>query len=160
MMDEIALARGLHILGVVLWIGGVSMVTTILLPVVRRFKSANERVDFFEAVESRFAWQARVTTLLTGLSGFYMLEVLDGWDRYQSLSYWWLHAMTAVWVLFTLMLFILEPFFLHRWFKNKTKTDAKATFARIQTMHYVLLTISLITIFGAVLGSHGLLFFN
>lgn len=34
-MNEFALARVLHVLGVVLWIGGVAMVTTVLLPAVR-----------------------------------------------------------------------------------------------------------------------------
>ena len=32
-MNEFAFARVLHVLGVVLWIGGVAMVTTVLLPI-------------------------------------------------------------------------------------------------------------------------------
>ena len=47
-MNEFALARVLHVLGVVLWIGGVAMVTTVLLPSVRRMKTPEERVAFFE----------------------------------------------------------------------------------------------------------------
>jgi uncharacterized membrane protein len=35
-MDDLAVARTIHVLAVVLWIGGVAMVTTILLPAVRR----------------------------------------------------------------------------------------------------------------------------
>ena len=50
-MNEFVLARVLHVLGVVLWIGGVAMVTTVLLPSVRRMKTPEERVAFFEAVE-------------------------------------------------------------------------------------------------------------
>ena len=71
-----------------------------------------------------------------------------------------LHAMTAVWFLFTIMLFILEPLFLHSWFQRQAKTNPEATFSRIQTLHWILLTISLVTILGAVLGSHGLLLFG
>jgi len=160
MMDEITLARGLHVLGVVLWIGGVSMVTTILLPAVRRLKSAEERVAFFEEVERRFAWQARFTTLLTGLSGFYILHALDAWSRYRSVEYWWVHAMTAVWVLFTLMLFVFEPLFLHRWFLRRAQSDPEGTFRIIRTLHWILWTVSLITILGAVSGSHGAEFFG
>ncbi len=111
-MDNLTITRGLHILGVVLWIGGVSMVTTVLLPVIRKFTSPEERISFFEEVEGRFALQAHFTALLTGLSGFYMLHALDGWwDRYSNGAFWWVHAMTAVWVLFTLMLFVFEPLF-------------------------------------------------
>jgi uncharacterized membrane protein len=35
-MDPATVARVLHVLGVVLWIGGLAFVTTILLPSVRR----------------------------------------------------------------------------------------------------------------------------
>ena len=57
-MDDVALARVLHVVAVVFWIGGVAMVTTVLLPAVRRFKEPAERVAFFETVERRFAGQA------------------------------------------------------------------------------------------------------
>ncbi len=157
-METYILARALHVLGVVLWIGGVAMVTTVLLPATRRLKSPEERVQFFERVEQRFAWQARATTLLTGLSGFYMLYLLDAWSRYSSFAYWWVHAMTVVWAIFTLVLFVLEPLFLHKLFLRKAKDNPEKTFKIIQTMHWILLTISLIAVFGAVLGSHGWVF--
>ncbi len=159
-LDDITLARNMHVLGVVLWIGGVATVTTVLLPAVRRFKSPEERVKFFEEVESRFARQARFTTQLTGLSGFYMLYAMDAWDYYLSLAYWWVHVMTALWLLFTLMLFVLEPLFLHNWFLNRAKSDPEGTFRIIQNMHIFLLIISLVAIFGAIPGSHGVFFFN
>ena len=69
--------------------------TTVLLPAVRDLHAAAERVDFFETVERRFGNQARVTTVLAGLSGFYMLVRLDLWDHFLSLEYWWMHAMVA-----------------------------------------------------------------
>ena len=84
-MEHFILARVLHVLGVVLWIGGVAMVTTVLLPSVRRFKSPEEQVAFFEGIENRFAWQARFTTLATGLSGFYLLAATNGWHLYADL---------------------------------------------------------------------------
>ena len=43
---EFVFARVLHVLGVVLWIGGVAMVTTVLLPVIRKFKDPEERIAF------------------------------------------------------------------------------------------------------------------
>lgn len=81
-MDDVLIARALHVLGVVLWIGGVGFVTTVLLPAVRRTKDPEERIAFFEAVEKRFANQARGTTLLVGISGFYMISVWDLWHRF------------------------------------------------------------------------------
>ena len=35
-MDDVTLARAIHVLAVVLWIGGGGLVTTVLLPAVRR----------------------------------------------------------------------------------------------------------------------------
>lgn len=154
-VEAAGLARALHVLGVVLWIGGVAMVTTVLLPAVRRMKAPRERVAFFETIESRFAWQARVTTLVTGASGFYLLHALDAWGRFAAPGYWWMHAMVAVWALFTLMLFVLEPLFLHRWFLARAQRDPEGTFARVQRLHWVLLAVSLLTVAGAVAGSHG-----
>jgi uncharacterized membrane protein len=46
-MNDITIARALHILGVVLWIGGVGFVTTVLLPAIRRLKTPDQRVSFF-----------------------------------------------------------------------------------------------------------------
>ena len=38
-MDDVAVARALHVLSIVLWIGGVGFVTTVLLPGVRRLEA-------------------------------------------------------------------------------------------------------------------------
>jgi uncharacterized membrane protein len=151
---EFALARVVHVLAVVLWIGGVAMVTLVLLPAVRRLKSDAERVAFFEHVEARFAVQSRVTTALAGISGFYLLHVL-GWERLLVVQFWWIHAMIAVWLIFTLMLFVLEPLFLHRWFLERSRRAPESTFRLVQRLHWVLLTVSLITLAAAVAGSHG-----
>jgi uncharacterized membrane protein len=35
-MDDVLIARALHVLAVVIWIGGVAMVTTVVLPAVRQ----------------------------------------------------------------------------------------------------------------------------
>jgi len=158
-MNDLVLARVLHVLGVLLWIGGVAMVTTVILPAVRRFKSPEERIELFERIEHRFAWQARFTTLLTGLTGFYLLYRLDAWPRFSLPGFWWLHAMVLVWVIFTLMLFVLEPLVLRRLFLAHAARNPDRVFRLIQTMHWVLLVLSLVTFAGAVAGSHGWLWF-
>jgi uncharacterized membrane protein len=158
LMDDIAIARALHVVGVVLWIGGVGMVTTVVLPALRRSLPASQRLPLFEIIEGRFAWQARLTTVLVGASGFHMVAALDLWERFQSLEFWWMHAMVLVWLVFTVMLFVLEPLFLHRWFQRRAKLAPEATFRLIERLHWFLLTISVITVTGAVLGSHGWVF--
>ena len=131
-MDGAIIARVLHVLGVVLWIGGLAMVTTVLLPETKHMKTPTERVMFFETVERGFALQARVTVLVTGLSGLYLVYKFELWQRFAHIEFWWMHAMVLVWALFTL----------------------------VTRLHWVLLGISLITVAGAVAGSHGFLRFS
>jgi uncharacterized membrane protein len=157
-MDDVTIALALHLTAVVLWIGGVAMVTTVLLPTVRRFKQSEDRVAFFEMVERRFARQARATTLLAGASGFYMVDRLGLWANLASIRNWWLGAMILLWLVFTLLLFVAEPLFLGRWFEERAKRVPESTFALVQRLHWVLLILSLVTIIGAVAGSHGLSF--
>lgn len=154
-MDDASIARALHVFGVVLWIGGVGFVTTVLLPAVGRMKDPVERIAFFEKIEGRFAWQARGTTLLVGATGLYLVYAWDLWDRFTQPAYWWMHAMVFVWVVFSVMLFIAEPLFLHRLFLARATRKPTQTFRLIQIMHWVLLTISLVTVLGATMGSHG-----
>jgi hypothetical protein len=63
--------------------------------------------------------------------------------------------MVLVWLVFTLMLFVAEPLFLHRWFRERARHRPAATFRLIVGLHWFLLIISLITVAGAVAGSHG-----
>ena len=121
-------------------------------------KDPQERVSFFEHIEKRFAWQARVTTLLVGASGFYITAVWDVWGRFGSATYWLMHAMVFVWMVFTLMLFVAEPLFLHRWFLIKATEKPESTFRLIERLHWILLAISTLAILGAVAGSHGWVF--
>jgi uncharacterized membrane protein len=152
-MDDLAIARALHVIAVVMWIGGVAFVTMVLLPSIRRREGAGSH-ELFEALESPFARQARVTTLIAGLTGFYMVWRLDAWDRFMDPAYWWMHGMVLIWALFTLMLFVLEPWFLHAWFRRRAAVAPAQTMALIQRLHMVLITLSLIVIFGAVFGAH------
>ena len=154
-MEYFVFARVLHILAVILWIGGVSMVTTVLIPAIKKMKSKHEQIETFERIEGKFALQAKVTTLITGLSGFYMLYEMNAWNRYLDVRFWWIHAMTLVWLIFSLLLYVLEPFVLHRLFKQYALENPKKTFDLMHRLHIFLLLLSLLTTAGAVAGSHG-----
>ncbi len=154
-MDSIIAARVLHVVAVVVWIGGVALVTTAVLPAASRSAKVTDGLALFEAVEGRFAWQARLATLLTGASGFYLATALDLWDRFREVRFWWMHAMVGLWTLFMVLLFVIDPFFLHRWLHRQVKQDPARAFHLIAAMHWLLLAFGLITIAGAVAGSHG-----
>ncbi len=152
------LARIFHVLAVVLWIGGVGFITTVLIPSISKTEEPAARLKIFEAIENKFGFQAKLTTLVAGISGVYMLEVTDGWSRYLNYEFWWLHLMTFVWAVFTLVLFILEPLFLQKWFHRQAEINSEKAFQLLQIMHVVLLSLSILAIVGAIGGSHGFTF--
>lgn len=157
--DAVTLARVVHVFAVVLWIGGVAFVAAVLLPGIGTLDQARDRVALFERIEARFALQSRVTTLLAGASGFYMLYANDLWLRFASLRFWWMHAMVLVWLVFTIVLFVAEPLFLRRRVHRIAAQDPDRAFRLLGRLHWLLLGLSLVTVAGAVAGSHGWPFF-
>ena len=155
MFDDFSLARAIHVLALVHWIGGLSAVTTIVLPRARELPDAKDAIEAFEAFERRFAQQVRVSILLVGLSGLYMIMKLDGWDRFLHASFWWLDLMVVVWVLFALMVYILEPLVIHRLFHDFALRENHRAFALAARLHVVALCVSALAIIAGVLGSLG-----
>lgn len=154
-MNDLFVARVLHVLAIVFWIGGVALVTTVLLPAVRRRATREGQFALFEAVERGFASQARIATLIAGASGFYLIDRMNLWSRFDQPGYWWMHAMVAVWAIFTVVLFVLEPLYLDRQLVERARLDPDAAFRRVIRFHRAMLALSLITVAGAVAGSHG-----
>jgi len=157
-MDDVTIARALHVLAVVHWIGGVAMVTAVILPAIRRIAEPARRLQLFEAIEGRFSGQARISVAIAGLSGFYMTYRLDAWGRFREPGFWWMDAMLLLWAIFMIVLFVAEPLFLHAWFRRWAGRDPEATFALVQRAHWILLTVSAVTVGAAVLGAHGMLY--
>ena len=54
-MDDIELARALHVLFITHWIGGVAFVTLVALPLARASEDAGKGWALFEAIETRFS---------------------------------------------------------------------------------------------------------
>ena len=110
----------------------------------------------FDALERRFATQARVSTLAVGLSGLYMLYAYEHWGRIADPHYRWIDAMIGLWAIFTIMLFVAEPLFLHVWFDARARRDPDGAFpcgiARTPGPEFA----AVITVLGAVGGAHGL----
>jgi uncharacterized membrane protein len=148
-MDDFSIARALHILAIVLWVGGVGFVTTAATPAIRADYPPPERLAAFHRFERKFVSQARFWVALAGASGLWMVWRGDLWARYLDARFWWMHAMAALWLIFMLMLFVIEPFVLHRRFVGSASPEKD--FDRLETMHRILLTLLVITIGGAAL---------
>lgn len=153
-MNDFIYARIVHVVAVLLWIGGVAFVTLVVMPAVRREHQPGQRLAAFARIEGGFARQARLWVLLTGGSGLWMAWRADLWSRFAEPAHWWMAAMVAVWVVFALMLFVLEPLVIHR--RMHESADPAGDFAGMEWMHRILVAASLVTVAGAVGGGHGL----
>lgn len=131
------------------------MATTVALPAVRRGDLGTDRLRAFQAIEHRFVWHARTAVIMVGLTGLYMTWRLDLWGRFHTVDFWWMHAMVCLWLVFAFVLFIAEPFILHRRFRRWATERTQAAFAWLHLAHWVLLVLGVITILAAVAGSHG-----
>jgi len=155
-MDDVTIARAIHVLAVIHWTGGVAFVTAIVLPAVS-IVPATKRLALFEAVEQRFARQVRVSVPLAGVSGLYMAERLDAWDRFLEPAGWWLGAMVALWLVFMAILFVVEPYVVRDWFHARALADPDGAFRLVQALHWALLAAGAATVAAGVLGAHGVL---
>ncbi len=157
-MHDLTIARAIHILSIVIWIGGVGFVTTVLIPTIRRSAHEKQQLSIFHSIENRFSFIAKFAVLLAGLSGFYMIYILNAWDRFLKIQYFWMHAMVLLWLMFAFALFIIEPFL----FKNHGRIvkdyDSIINLRKTEIVHWIIFALSLTTIFVSVLGAHGFLY--
>jgi len=149
------LARVLHVISIVLWIGGVAFLALVVVPTLRQRPKEDESLAILFAIEGRFKAQAKIVTAITGLSGFFMLYWLDAWDRYLDLSYWWVHLMTLIWLFFSAMLFAVEPAQEKHDLEQKTNRNPAVTFKFLNRMLNILTFLSVLAIAGAINGVHG-----
>jgi uncharacterized membrane protein len=157
MIDDIALARALHVLSIVHWIGGVAFVTLVALPIARANEDARKGWGLFEAIERRFAAQARISIPLAGATGLWMAWRLDLWGRFGERGFWWMDAMVLVWAVFMAVVFVAEPVLRAR-LAAEAARDPAPVIRRLWRAHAVLLAAAAVTILGAVAGAHGGLF--
>ena len=155
-MDDLALARALHVLAVIHWIGGLAFVTLVVLPLARSRQA--EALALFAGVERRFSAQVHISVPLAGATGLWMTYRWDLWDRFADPHFWWMTAMFGLWLIFMAVLFVVEPL-AHAGFEKKARQDPAATFRRMSRLHQFLLLLAMLTAFGAVAGAHGLSFF-
>ena len=157
MIDDVEIARALHVAFVVHWIGGVAFVTLVALPLARSQADAGKGWALFEAIERRFAAQVRFSIPLAGATGLWMAWRLDLCGLFAKRGAWWMDAMVLLWVVFMLVVFVIEPL-AHGRVAAEAAHDPEALLIRMSRVHGVLLAAGIATILGAVAGAHGGIF--
>ncbi len=148
----------IHVLTVIIWIGGLAFVTIIIFPSLYKIEDILQKALSFQRVEHRFAKLARYYVAVVGISGL-ALAYLTGWHRIlftrQGL---FLTIMFVMWVIWTVMLFGLEPFIIKKMLERMVKgaiPNANDIFKRLNAFHWVMLTLSLAAAASGILFAHG-----
>ncbi len=141
------MALTVHILSVVIWIGGVSFVTLVTFPMILRMDKSLEMVLMFQGVEHRFGKIAKVMVLIAGLSGLYLI-----FEKGLSFGVW---IMIIVWAFYASLLFGLEKLIFKKLFsKPEDQSDMQKVFNLLQVFPWVVLGLSFLAIGAGIYAAH------
>lgn len=143
-----------HVIGVVLWIGGVAFVTMVVFPMIMRLENSLEKVLFFQGVEHRFAKIAKISVMVVGVTGILLLQITGKWNIMFKASGIGPTLMTVVWVFYVLVL-MFEGRLFKAIFKGEAQQDTAKVFYRLSVFHWLILGISLLAIGVGVWTGHG-----
>ncbi|GAB4544813.1 MAG: hypothetical protein Fur0020_14040 [Thermodesulfovibrionia bacterium] len=144
-----------HVLSIVIWIGGVAFVTMIVFPMIQRTQGSLEQVMMFQGIEHRFSRIAKWMIGLSGITGIYMLYERDfSFLITPSGIHVWL--MIIVWGFYASLIFFLEKLLFKRLFSKPSgeQLETREVFFRLQVFHWVVLILSLSAIAAGVWGGH------
>ncbi len=137
-----------HVLSIVMWIGGVAFVTLVTFPMILREDKSLEQVLMFQGVEHRFGKIAKIMVVLAGITGFYLL-----YEKGLSIGVW---IMICVWAVYASLLFGLEKIIFKKLFAKPEggQYDTKKVFYMLQVFHWFVLGMSFLAIAAGIWTSH------
>ena len=143
-----------HVIGVILWIGGVAFVTMVVFPMIMRLENSLEKVLFFQGVEHRFAKIAKTSVVVVGVTGVLLLYITGEWNIMLKASGIGPALMTVVWVFYVLVL-MFEGRLFKAIFSGEAQQDTAKVFYRLSVFHWVILGLSLLAVGVGVWAGHG-----
>ncbi len=144
----------IHVLGVVIWIGGVAFVTMVVFPMIMRMEGSIEKMIFFQGVEHRFAKIAKISVGVVGVTGAWLLSLTGEWEMLFSAPGIGPTLMVIVWTLYVLVL-LFESRLFKLIFRGEAQQDTSKVFVRLSAFHWVVLGLSLLAVSVGVWAGHG-----
>ncbi len=138
----------LHVLSVVIWIGGVAFVTAIVLPVLTRMEDSMAKVSFFIGFEKRFQLLAKILVVIVGATGIILFFHRGGFVSLNQEETLLLGYKFFIWLFYFALLFGAEKRLIATLISPKTPPDR--AFRRLSVFHWVVLILSLIAVVGGI----------
>jgi len=148
------LLLAIHVVSVILWIGGVGFVTAVFFPAMFKMEDSLQKVLMFQRIEGLFAKQAKVYIVVAGLSGFGLLYVTGRWSDLFTTRGIDVTLMLVTWTIFALVLTFEKKVFSFL-FGGKKDLPPEKVFLLLTVFHWVLLLLGLSAAFAGVLVGHG-----
>lgn len=149
----------IHLLTVIIWIGGLTFITLLVLPMLIEMDDPLQKAILFQRIEHRFAPRARAYNVIVGITGFTMVYQTGWYKLYLTRKGIPLLVMTLIWLLWFVMLFGLEPVIirkmLHRMTSKGEKMEIERIFGRMNRMHKILLVLSFVASLAGIAFGHG-----
>ncbi|MFN3739202.1 MAG: hypothetical protein ACK4TF_00825 [Thermodesulfovibrionales bacterium] len=149
----IPVLTAIHVITIILWIGGVAFVTINIFPILMRMEDSLEKIRYFQAVENRFARQARLYAIVAGITGAVILFLENGWSGIFSKRGLGILIMLLAWLVYVLILTFERNIF-KVLFKDTTQ-DVSKIFFKLNVFHWFILTVSFLAVFSGVYLGHG-----
>ncbi len=144
----------IHVIGVVIWIGGVAFVTIIVFPMIMRMEGSFEKMLFFQGVEHRFAKIAKACVVVVGITGFWLLYLANEWGILFTKGGIGPTLMLIIWSVY-LFILLFEGRLFKVIFKGEAQKDTAKVFYRLAVFHWVVLSLSLTAVGIGVWSGHG-----
>ncbi|MBF0565766.1 MAG: hypothetical protein HQK89_11025 [Nitrospirae bacterium] len=143
----------IHVIAVVIWIGGVSFVTVVVFPMILRMEDSMEKVLFFQGTEHRFARIAKACVVVVGLTGGGLLQLTGEWKNLFTKAGIGPTVMLLVWCFYVLVL-LFEKNLFKVMFKGEAQHDTRRVFVRLTGFHWVVMGLSLMAVGIGVYTGH------
>jgi len=138
----------IHLLSIVIWIGGVAFVTAIILPVLGRMEDSMAKVSFFMGFEKRFQLLAKICVIVAGATGILMFQQRGAFASLTGEETFLIGYKFLVWLIFAVLLFGGEKRLMGTLVSQKTSPEK--AFKRLSIFHWVALILSLLAIMAGV----------
>ncbi len=138
----------LHILSVVIWIGGVAFVTSIVFPVLTRMEDSMAKVSFFIGFEKRFQFLAKILVVIVGLTGIILFLQRGGFSSLDLEETMLIGYKFIIWLFYFILLFGAEKRLMATLVTPKTPVEK--AFERLSIFHWIVLILSLLAIISGI----------
>src|SRR3990172_1476923 len=101
----------IHVIGVIIWIGGVAFVTTVIFPMMYKTEGSLEKALLFQRVEHRFSGMVKWLLAIVGLTGFILLSAKYGFALLSAREGLGALIMLSAWSFYALILLFERKIF-------------------------------------------------